>query len=310
MNLLPFLFLVLAVIIAPKQIKRSVIAAWNIANGWTRLGLAIIIAWPVVLLIVALAGDRFLTSCLALMPLAATLIFASTFRDPLAVFAPEIAGGVGVPTLEALGSGARRWIPTIIGGELLWGIYLTLVPVWNDKRLLPFFFLVVGALFLLSIGVQGGLASLAKGMLTLFVLAITAIFFLGGRAEAEAKVLDWGKAVLTPKPKPPVVVAPIESRDFIEDGERIKLIFPPGRDFAEVAMPLSTMGWSKWIDASAGASAWIESVEKAGYTILFKDGHRHQVGPNDQPNFGEHIPIFKAMGTVAGQWLKTTAFQR
>ena len=80
----------------------------------------------------------------------------------------------------------------VLASDLLTGIYLSLVPVSNDRPLVPLFMLCVVTILLLKVGnAKGGLTS----FLMLLVIVITIIFLLGGREKAMQRLSGMTRPV-------------------------------------------------------------------------------------------------------------------
>ncbi len=155
-----------------RAIWAIIAAIWNTGNRWARWAIAIIVLWPFLLVVIALAGIPLLTSLLALLPIVSVLLLLLAFLDPLLVAA--------LGTFHK-GRIVLRWIATIIGMELVTGVYFSMVPVWNDPGLVPLLILVIIAILFLSLGIQGKLTKKTVAILAIIVVILTAIFVFGGR---------------------------------------------------------------------------------------------------------------------------------
>lgn len=222
-------------------------ALWNTGNRWARIAIAVIVLWPLLLIVVAMAGIPALTSFLALAPIAAILLLIFAFFDPLLIAA--------VATFPQ-GRKILRWIVMLISVELIIGVYCSVVPVWNDRGLIPLAFLVAVVLLLLSFfaGVFGQrvLKVTIYILLLLFVL-LTAIFFLGGRENVAQKTKNFYQTVMVEKPK--LVCAPQEKIVHFYPGKPTNtgLVAQLGDTiwYMEPTAPFIVPGKEKWHEITA-----------------------------------------------------------
>jgi hypothetical protein len=168
-----------------EALLETLTAFWNTASRWVRWTIALIILSPIVVIAFAINGGTLPVSIAALLPIL-IIILILVVVNPLILIIMAIFTG---------GRVALRIIATIIGVELVIGIYFSIVPTWNDQGLIPLLILVLGAILFLAVGVGGKLAMTTIKILVLIAIVITAIFFLGGREEIS---LWWNKKITTP----------------------------------------------------------------------------------------------------------------
>lgn len=164
----------------------------RIVNRWARLVIlgvifgvvAPIVLWPFVLLGVALTGSASLTAAIAFLPLVAFPIFVII----LAVAYPLLSGIlVTIPGIRIL----FGWLFVVIFGELLIGLYLAVIPVWNRPGLIPVLALLVVVLgmFLILrrqfVGLRGGWGGWFTTALALAIAIVTIAFFFGGKPKEK-----------------------------------------------------------------------------------------------------------------------------
>ncbi len=154
------------------------VALWNTGNRLIRYAILLMTGWSIAIAVIATAGSPMATAIVAMIPLVAGILMATAFMDPL-VFA--LIGAFN------FGRKAMKLIAAIIAAELVIGIYFSVVPVWNDKELIPVIVLIAVSIFFLVIGTRGKIQKTAVSAMTLVAIILTAIFFLGGREEAEKK---------------------------------------------------------------------------------------------------------------------------
>jgi hypothetical protein len=160
------------------------IVLWNTGNRIARAAILLIVLWPVLVGVVALMGSPTITSIVALMPIAAIAFSIVAALDPIVI---------AVVAAFKKGRTVLTWIATIIAAELVLGVYFSIVPVWNDRGLVPVVVLVAVAIFFLAVGTKGKIQKTAISAMTLIIIILTIIFFLGGRDKAAGKL----------EPKPP-----------------------------------------------------------------------------------------------------------
>ncbi|MEK7651162.1 MAG: hypothetical protein AAB377_01375 [Patescibacteria group bacterium] len=138
---------------------------------WLILKIAIIISflYPFLIVIVALFGYPWLTVTFALIGI---LLFFMVVADPLLIGAVAlISGGRRLLTLIGL----------VLGFELLFALYLVIVPITSVVSLIPVFLLVILALIFLPsydpYGMEKFVTS-SRSVLTFLAIGITILFFL------------------------------------------------------------------------------------------------------------------------------------
>ena len=156
-----------------EEILRVVISIWNLGNLWLRRIAIFAIALPLTMLVAAMLIPQNLAvtviPILALLPIAA--LIAVGLNKPLFIAAAA--------TVEA-GRKAISAVSLVLSADLVFGVYLSLVPISNDRGLVPLFVLaLVTVLFLWIVNARGFVSSL----LMLLAVGITVIFFLGGRGK-------------------------------------------------------------------------------------------------------------------------------
>lgn len=172
------------------RVWRVVRVSWNLssrrgrrgvrlARRVIRIGLVSVVVWPFVLLTASLTKSAGFVSVVALAPL--LMIFF------LAVVYPLISTALAaVPQSRTL----FGWLFVVIFAELVIGLYLAAVPVWNSPSMIPVLALLVVVLGMWLVLKQqlgwrrGGWFSTA---LALAILGITIAFFFSGGKKAEAR---------------------------------------------------------------------------------------------------------------------------
>lgn len=185
---------------------------WDTGNFWVRIAIVMLIAWPIAIFLAALLfSSQWLTAIVALIPLFALFLFLFAFIDPLvwAVVA-QFEGG----------RKAIRWLGAIIGIELLIGVLLSIVPVGNDRKLLPLLLLSIFAVIFVQFFPSEKWRRGITRILGLVALSIVLIMFLGGRKELFAKAKSWWtedekpKANITESPSTRELPSLISLTDF------------------------------------------------------------------------------------------------
>lgn len=199
----------------------------RIANRWARLvilgvvfGVAVpLILWPFVLIGVALTGSAGIVSAAAFLPLVALPVFVII----LAAAYPLLSGIlVTIPGVRVL----FGWLFIVIFAELVIGLYLAVIPVWNSPGLIPVLVLLVVVLgmFLILrrqfVGLRGGLASWFSTALVLAIVGITIVFFFSGKKEAEAKAAEATSAIQS--------ASHVQEFTLNADEEQVTVVVGPG----------------------------------------------------------------------------------
>ncbi len=190
------------------QTPRMITAAYHFANHWLRILMGISIAWPTILILVALIeGSRTVVLVLTFFPIAAA-IYAAIVIPPAIWFAPTIVnsilGTTGKVTTGLVGVLPKRLrggaiqtpkLPTVrqllwpvaagLIGNCLLGLFLYWVPIAKDRELMFILLLVLIPFALLSVF---GKAKKLRGLMIFASAVLVLIFFLGGRGEAQKKV--------------------------------------------------------------------------------------------------------------------------
>lgn len=154
------------------------VALWNTGNRIARAAILLIVLWPVLVAVTALVGFPTITSIVALTPVMAIAFSIIAAIDPIVI---------AVIATFKKGRTIFTWIATIIAAELVLGVYFSIVPVWNDRGLVPVVVLIAVTMFFLAIGIKGKIQKTAISAMIFIIIVLTAIFFLGGREKAAAK---------------------------------------------------------------------------------------------------------------------------
>jgi hypothetical protein len=83
-----------------------------------------------------------------------------------------------------------------LAADLIFGVYLSLVPISNDRGLVPLLVLVLVTIVLLRIGNAPALISL---LMIVLAVAISVVFFIGGRDELRPRMTYQDVCVVTPE---------------------------------------------------------------------------------------------------------------
>lgn len=225
--------------------------AWNSANWYTQLALqgitVLALGSPLVLLGAALIGVPVFTAICTLLLLgawciAAPLFLISLWRDPLLI--PLIAA-------TARGQAAFKRLGTIIAGivatEFLVGLYLSFVPLANDRMLVPG--LLLAGLAWASMRLAGW--KKLSGAAMAIVVLITLAFCFGGWAKftGQTVALDAQGA---------------DGYHFLPDSRKIAVQLP--------------VGWSDWQVFARTVASCKETPSRA---LLIQ--HSYTDGSTDDP---------------------------
>lgn len=209
------------------------VALWNIGQGsarrilnaarWIiRAALLVLLVWPFVVLAVAYQGQIGLTAVVAMAPIGVFFL--------LILIYPLVSG-----ILAAIPQGRLVWryLLLVVFMEVCTGLYLTLVPVWNDPQLMALLAILASVLgiFLILKGMFGWgnkWATRFAAVLTLGIFVVTVILFLGGREQVRGmgdRAVQAPPTVQVSQPSTglgQLVAAP--SLDSIKEIKRISLL--------------------------------------------------------------------------------------
>lgn len=155
----------------PSALWEICVAIWDTGNQAAKWALLCIVMWPIVPILYGLSGWDVvvINALIGLIPAVAFLtILITRFVDPLVL---------AVLASVKEGRKAVQWLFTIVAGELAIGLYFTLVPVANNRPLIPVFVLTAITLIFFILGVQGKWVSKAKTVLILMLFGINGSFF-------------------------------------------------------------------------------------------------------------------------------------
>src|ERR1700689_1695016 len=114
-------------------------ALWRRGNSWLRLACGILIAWPFAIAILA---------ALVSPPAAMTVIPIFTLAILLVLLAYLLNISLALAIVASIEGGRRivLGLISLIGAELVIGVYFSVVPVANDRGLVPLLVLSACAL--------------------------------------------------------------------------------------------------------------------------------------------------------------------
>ncbi|MBI4032855.1 hypothetical protein HY374_04070 [Candidatus Berkelbacteria bacterium] len=165
------------------EVRLTALDIWGIADWWTRLAILTAGLWPFVL--GGLAGSIGPTVVVMLVLVPVAVLFAAFWRHTLIKVV-----GVAVLDRATWGERIRRRVLTVMGLELVVGIYFALIPIHNEPRLVPVFEAAIAAIVFFSFGTQNALTGRLTKVLYLLALGITLVFLLGGWGETKRKASD------------------------------------------------------------------------------------------------------------------------
>lgn len=148
--------------------------------------------------------------------------FAAVVVVLFALIAPFRTLAIGL-VMMTKGRRVMQTIATIIGLGILIGIYAALVPLPNDPGLVPLLSSAWLAILAFHFGVSGPARTLVLIFLSLLIIGITAVFFLGGRPKARERFDELGaqtaRAITTPGSSAAALApAKLEKENVAEDG--------------------------------------------------------------------------------------------
>ncbi len=173
---------------------------WEIGGRLARITILILLIWPIAMILTSLFAPQAVIALVTLLPLIG-LVFVVVLN-----FNPLIFGAIAA---TPHGRTALSKLALVVGAELALGAFFSILPVANDRALLPLLLLVAIAAAFLAIG---GAKKWIVWILVLATISISAIIFLGGRSAAPKKassilssaeqIIEKMKPAPTPTPAP------------------------------------------------------------------------------------------------------------
>ncbi|MBI1755039.1 hypothetical protein HYR65_02020, partial [Candidatus Azambacteria bacterium] len=162
------------------ELWRIIQDIWATGNRWARWAISVIVGWPIALLAYALLNPSIgAASLMALIPVIALFMLVMTRVDPMVL---------AVLSAFKAGRTALKTISTVVGIELVIGVYCTLVRIGNDPELAMLLILFLVTYIFLAMGIKGnGLIWFAKFVCVMGMIALTAVFIFGGREKIGAE---------------------------------------------------------------------------------------------------------------------------
>ncbi len=188
------------------EVRNLVLDLWDTGSFWARLAIVLIAGWPFAITLVAFVGWPALTATVALVPLLAIAFWLFALFDPMVIAA------IGIVWPRFL-----KTMALVVGTELAFGVYFTIVPVTNDRALIPLALLLLLAIAFLAM--SGSVKRVMSALVIAFVV-LTAVFALGGRDEAKEKYKD-AKATVTEWAKPTPTAAASAQEFRFDAGEEV-----------------------------------------------------------------------------------------
>ncbi len=164
-----------------EEILRVVASIWQIGNLWLRriavISVVLLFCMLGAAMLVPQSQQVTIIPTLALIPVVGIIFLALQWPVVIAAAA----------TVE-VGRKAIRAVSLVLAADLIFGIYLSLVPISNDRGLVPLLVLALVTILLLRIGNARGPISV---FLMILAIAITLIFFIGGRSRIADTIKGW-----------------------------------------------------------------------------------------------------------------------
>ncbi len=282
----------------PRGTVQTVRAMWRIVvgqnrrgqivNNWARVAIVVfivgvvapIVAWPFVLVGVSALdwyfGTIWITTSVALLPLVALPVFL-------------IAGALALPLLSGilvLIPGIRTfigWLSVVVFGELVIGLVVAVLRLWNDPGLIPSFLLLVVVLGMFLVlkqyrGWQGRLVRWSTTALVLGIAVVTAIFAFGGRervrqlpgraAQAVSQIQLPGAQPFTinaDEEKPTVYMGTTAELEIQANKKWIGFSYKTDGTRVPIEMPA---GSSRWRAAPPAGHLYVKGVEDGTHLAI------------------------------------------
>ena len=261
-----------------KTAGKAFLIFWEAGNYWVRLLTVVAVTWPIAMVTVAILNFKPMT-VVPLLTLA--LIFIA-----LTIFLVAPVGFIALARITRARP-VLLYLVFAVVVEILVGIYLSIVPVSTDPELVPLLTIIVLAI--------AGLKIVGKwrwviAPLVFFAVAISLIFFLGGRhkvmkvvQKAEAAVSQNGPSPLPPAALSPALQAPAPQPQPIS-GATTSGEFPQCPDAQDylLAPTAPSIRFTLHEDCSSGAIETVDDGHKLFVQNLV-DGHNLLVRFGNDP---------------------------
>jgi hypothetical protein len=172
-----------------QEIWRVIASIWCIGDAWLHriavLAVVVLLAMFAAAMLVPQDLQVTVVPILALIPLAGLLF--------LAIKRPTL---VAIAATAEIGRKAIRAVSLALAADLIFGIYLSLVPISNDRGLVPLLVLVLVTIVLLRIGNAPAFISV---LMIILAVAISVVFFIGGRDQFRPGMTYQDVCVVTPE---------------------------------------------------------------------------------------------------------------
>jgi len=169
------------------------------------------IAWPLLLLFVAMPGYGFAQYAVPIITTSVLLALLWVITKPGSLgimvaqeILPTISSALGFSPMENFlkkAKEATKSLRFVLGIELLTGIYFSIVPIANDP-LLALILILVGTAIVCFVGIN---KNVVVGLVLVFC-AITLIFYLGGRDNLHLKNVFAGHSKPSPSCREEVAI--------------------------------------------------------------------------------------------------------
>ncbi|MBI4993573.1 hypothetical protein HZC33_01255 [Candidatus Wolfebacteria bacterium] len=278
---------------------------WQLGNRFCRWAIAIIAFWPILIMASAFYGTSGIIAIVSMVPIVAIVLLTAVHAETYKKVEREENGQnvvrqvpnvniwpLGFFAIAVYSEKVREAIKTLTGIaalELCLGIYFALVPVQNDRDLIPVVVLIVIAMIFIWISAEGKTRSHSLIFLAVVLKIITVIFFMGGRDEIR---IDMPKTAFASAPSfwnTPLCANGKISIDIKEENTKEIQINFRNDCISEVKLPPNFK--------------YILDPDK-DVRIKFLDGSEYVDGPGKMAWQGLHKGFFKIRGVSESGILK------
>ena len=173
-----------------RQVWNLLVDLWETGNWWVRWAIVVLVGSPFGMLFAALLPHAW---AITVVPILAFLPLFAFMGVLIGIFDPLV-----VAIILAFGWGRRIFalIAGVIVLELALGAFLAVMPLANDRPLVPLLMLTTLTWIVLR-PVRLGPTVTLRRFAGLATLVLIAIFFLGGREKAEVRARAAGTTAVT-----------------------------------------------------------------------------------------------------------------
>lgn len=228
---------------------------WNTSNRWLHTALVLMLSWFPLLVGAAIIPSHFVINILIFIPILTVIFLILSF--PVLIY---------LMRAFTWSRNLLKTLATIVAVQISLGIALLLIPIHNDRGLVPIFVAAIIAFILFTVGVkkENKAVKKVKKLLVIFLSVLVVIFLAGGREkinqeieEARAKT-ENAEVYTEPSDTQPPQYPESETMTFEPGQTQLTITAYPGQ-------------WTSWIETPPETQYWW-LADNYEFDIQFYDG--------------------------------------